>query len=387
MSSGVWGSMPLTLTAPEARDWMRHVHGLDRAWAPGRAGVRELLHDRRCIQLDPLDRIGTNADLVALARVDGLAKGDVYQALLPGRAFEHFAKERCLLPASAFPAYRHHAEQAQWWRRSVRLERVDPQVVGDVLAEVTERGPLTAEELTDRGTVKPLDWSGWRGTSRACKMALELLWLQCEVVVTERRASGTKVYDVPERALPDVHDAQPPPDFHRWALLHRVWAAGLLQRATGPQWGQLGRVRTTLPEALIEEGALIEVMVEGSRRRYLAPPELASHRATDPDDRVRILGPLDPLLWDRKLLQLAYGFEYIWEVYKPAAKRRWGYYVCPLLHRGALVGRIEGHVAEGALHLDQLWAEPGQTLDRDALAEALERHGRCLGAPWSGAWP
>jgi uncharacterized protein YcaQ len=65
--------------------------------------VRALVARLRCIQLDPRDPLGTNADLVALARVDGIAKGDVYRHLLPGYAFEHFAKERCLLPASAFP--------------------------------------------------------------------------------------------------------------------------------------------------------------------------------------------------------------------------------------------------------------------------------------------
>jgi uncharacterized protein len=65
--------------------------------------VRALVARLRCIQLDPRDPLGTNADLVALARVDGIAKGDVYRPLLPGYAFEHFAKERCLLPASAFP--------------------------------------------------------------------------------------------------------------------------------------------------------------------------------------------------------------------------------------------------------------------------------------------
>jgi hypothetical protein len=95
---------PVVLSRDEARTYLLGQLALNRPQPKkGAAGVRALLAHLRCIQLDPLDTVGTNADLVALARVDGLAKGEVYRHLLPGHAFEHFAKERCLLPASAFP--------------------------------------------------------------------------------------------------------------------------------------------------------------------------------------------------------------------------------------------------------------------------------------------
>ena len=90
-----------------------------------------------------------------------------------------------------------------------------------------ERGPIGAAALTDHGAVEPLDWSGWRGTGRMTTMALEILW------TAGRSREGGKLYDVPERALPDHHDAPAEP-FERWALLDRVRAAGLLARAGGP---------------------------------------------------------------------------------------------------------------------------------------------------------
>ena len=91
---------------------------------------------------------------------------------------------------------------------------------------------------------------------------------------------------------------------------------------------------------------------------------------------MRILGPLDPLLWDRKLVELAFDFAYVWEVYKPAAQRTWGYYVCPLLHEGRMVGRIEAHREGGEVVLDHLWeASPG-SVDPVALAACLERLAR-----------
>lgn len=365
---------PIEVRPETARRWLvAHMGLLRPTYAPGPDGVRAVLQDLRCIQLDPLDRIGTNADLVAAARVDGLQAGEVYDALLPGHAFEHFAKERCLLPARIFPWYREREVQAWWWRLGDRTARIDPDLVTDVLAEVEERGPVTADELEQRGRVEPLDWNGWRGTSSANRMALEILWTRCQVVVHSRTPGG-KRYDVPWRALPEVHDAPAPGTFDDVAFLERVEAAGLLATAVGPWWSTLRQPRRELIERHLALGTIELVRIEGSRRTWIAP---ANHRdrevPSEDDGRMRILGPLDPLLWNRDLVRHVFDFDYVWEVYKPADKRRWGFYVCPLLHGDRLVGRIEAHVESGELVVDRLWEEPGG-VDQQALADALDRH-------------
>jgi uncharacterized protein len=102
----------MLLSRDEARRRLLSWLGLCHPLGEGAEGARTMLGGLRCIQLDPLDTIGTNADLVARARVDGLARGEIYESLLPGHAFEHFAKERCLVPAERFPAYRARALQA-----------------------------------------------------------------------------------------------------------------------------------------------------------------------------------------------------------------------------------------------------------------------------------
>ena len=365
-----------------ARRWLLHTLGLDAPRAQkGSRGVRAMLSALRCVQLDPLEPIGSNADLVALARVDGLARHDVHTHLTPGHAFEHFAKERCLLPASAFPYYRDAAVETPWWRSTERMRRVSAALVDEVLAEVRERGPVSASELSDRGRVAPLEWDGWKGTSRAGSMALEILWTQCRIVVAGRdRSRGGKLYDIPQRALPRTHDARPAEPFARWALKERVAAAGLLCRAAGATWSMLRDARTSgLVDALLDEGAIEEVSIEGGARRYLAPAGFRDVRLGEPDDRLRILGPLDPVLWDRELVREAFGFDYVWEVYKPAAQRRFGWYVVPLLHRGALVARMEARTEDGVLLVERLWREPDRSLDEDALDAALERHAEALG--------
>ncbi len=385
------------VTPDEAADAMVTHHHLRQPMAgPPATAVPRLLNALRHIQLDPLDVLGTNADLVAMARIDGLSRGDVYRMLMPGHAFEHFAKERCLLPKAAFPWYRRHINETRWWGLQTRIERLPPTLVDLTLESLATAGPATSKALEramlelghTTGRVKPMDWSGWKGTSRAVSMALEVLWTRCDVAVVGR-VGNTKVWDIAARAFPDSHA---PVDtdreaFLRWALLERAHAAGLLSRASGPHWSTIVEVRgSDLADQLVAEGHLEDVQVEGQTRRYLAPPSVFAHLGsrkrkrpeTEDDGRMRILGPLDPLLWDRKLVAHAFGFDYVWEVYKPAAQRRWGYYVLPLLHHGRLVGRFEGHIEEGEIVVDTLWKEPGHRFDQRAFKAAVARHGAAL---------
>jgi uncharacterized protein YcaQ len=364
-----------TLTADEARRRMLAHQRLDR-WVGG--SIPALLDALGCIQLDPLDPLGTNADLVVMARLTDAAHGDVYREIY-ANAFEHFAKVRCLLPASAFPHYRAKSVEAEWWRTKTRRRKVPDALVDAVEAEVRERGPLTAAELEDRGRVDPIDWSGWKGTAKASSMALEILWTQCRLVVAGRRGRA-KVYDVPERALPAVAHVEPDEPFKRWALRHRADAAGLLPERDGPWWSALRHARKSrVLDAMIAEGALIRARVEGITGSYLSTPAFLERALVEPDDALRILGPLDPLLWDRRLVEGLFDFEYLWEVYKPAAQRRWGWYVVPLLHRGRLVGRLEGRAKGETFTIDNVWEERPGAIDRDALDEALAHHGAACG--------
>lgn len=442
-------SPPIELSRAEARAYLLTQLALDRRAVGSGASVRGLLARLRCIQLDPLDPMGTNADLVAMARLSGLRRGEVYAHVYrDGGAFEHFAKERCLLPGAAFPWYRDRMVQTPWWRLTERLKRLPDGLVREVEAEVRERGPVTAKALSDHGRVEALDWSGWKGTSKATSMALEVLWTQCRVVVCGR-SEREKLYDVPERALgvpaadPDevtralraqrrkaaraealagaaradgaerpggaradalagtggaarAGKAAPPRGaarvasrgsrsrtdgaFARWALVERAEAAGLLARTSGPTWSMLADARTgPLPDALVSEGALDAVRIEGSKRAFLAPAGARERVVREPDDAMRILAPLDPLLWDRALVRELFGFEYVWEVYKPASERRFAWYVMPLLHRGALVGRLSGCVEGTTLVVDGLWREDAAPLDEVALDAALQAHAEGCG--------
>ena len=310
---------PIRLTPQEARRFLVGHLGLRAALGAGDAGIRATLGHLRHIQLDPIDRIGTNPDLVAHARVDGLRRGDVFRALLPGHAFEHWAKERCLLPASYFPYYRDYAREVTWWRTDVRRERLPPDAIDRVLAEVTARGPLTPDEVGDHGAVEPLDWSGWKGTSKVATMAMEVLWTQAQVVVVGRHEEGQALrHSLPGAAGP------------RRALTGRQLPR-LVPRRARPRGGSpdakhrpaVGPADGAPQGAARRAGRGRRPGERGGRRaqRYLAPAGTLDAVFPEDDGRMRILGPLDPLLWDRRLVNDAFGFDYIWEVYKPAEQR------------------------------------------------------------------
>jgi uncharacterized protein len=339
----------------------------------GSEGPGSVLRQLGCIQLDPLDRVGTNADLVVQARVDGVCRGDVYRELPAGRAFEHFAKERCLLPASAFPHYRAEHRRSDWWEYRNALDAPADEALESVLAELAERGPIRPRDLADRGRAVARKMPAGTRTPTLSKAAVSVLWARCQVVVRRRTGSG-KLYDLPERLLGEQATAEPGEPWARWALRHRVHAAGLLTVNAGPQWSMIRDVRGgDLPGRMCDEGELELVQVEGSPRRYLAPAGFRDASFEADDGRMRILGPLDPLVWDRKLIQHIADFDYIWEVYKPASRRLWGYYVCPLLHRGRFVGRFEGRRREQGIEVIGLWKQEGERFDDRAWERALSR--------------
>jgi hypothetical protein len=176
-------------------------------------------------------------------------------------------------------------------------------------------------------------------------------------------------------------------------LLSRYRAHGLLGPGGQSElWYGIGPVRATakdppgtitrteLREELLADGELVPVEVEGVRGpRFVLGEEATRLRAADgdaalADPSVVLLAPLDPLVWDRDLLRNLFDFDYVWEVYVPEAKRRWGYYVLPLLWGDRLVGRIEPRIdrAAGTIRVLGLWWQDGFSPRREpGFVEAM----------------
>ncbi len=273
-----------TLSIEQARNFLVGHHGLRQPFA---GTVSELLAQHRCIQLDPLDRIGNNADLVVAARLDGAKMGDVYKELLPGKSFEHYFKEMCLLPPSTFPHYRRELQRTGWWSYSGLCERPSDEALAGVADEIRERGPMLPRELTERGMAVSRKDHPWARKTTMNTIAVDVLKSACRLVAVERTAKG-KRYDLPERVLPPEAHAAPDGSWGEFIIRERVEAAGLLPLNAGPWWRLAKAVRTGKK---LHAGAEL-VQVEGLKRKYLTPKGFPDRRYPADDGRMRIIGPL-----------------------------------------------------------------------------------------------
>ena len=307
--------------------------------------------------------------------------------------FENWTHDAAIIPARYYPYWRHRFTReadglrARWrkWGRA-GFERY----LAHVLDRITREGPLLARDFGEDTKKGSGGWWDWHPE----KTALEYLWRTGALAVA-RRDGFQKVYDLPERVIPRAHlDAR----CSRAAFIDWACRSALERRrfATPGEiaafWGALGPAETAAwCEA--ETGRTIgRVLVEpadgGKPRPALVPIELLDVHADGPEPppRIRALNPFDPLLRDRARLERLFGFRYRIEVFVPAAKRQYGYYVFPLLEGEGLIGRIDmTHDArgDGTLAVTGLWWEAGIALTRGRarrLTAELERVRKFVGA-------
>ncbi len=389
---------PVHLTRPEARRFLVHYHGLDgsASWS-GASGVVDCLTRLGAIQYDPLDVVGRNPELVLQSRVEGFRRETLRDLLYRDRLLvDHWDKQMSIHLAVEWPHRRRlrraYAEALCGWLRHYRNSEEALRHVDVVFAALKATGPTLPGKL-DFGSL-PND-SGW-GSRKVSGTALEYL-AACGKVGVHSRKHTQKLYAPIDKLLPEVLLSAPDPfaderDFLRWYARRRVEAVGLAANRNGGSWlvNLLDSkvARTPVLTELAESGELTRVKVDGVREILYMPSTYFSRMewAGVPERKVRFLAPLDNLLFDRKLIASLFEFEYTWEVYVPAAKRRYGYYVLPVLYGDELVARFEPapHRGNAGLEIKQWWWEPGVRrtgeLER-AVADARQRFQAFLDYP------
>lgn len=346
------------------------------------------------IQYDPIAVAGRTHDLVLHARV-----ADYDPAWCDGlyerrEIFEAFNKGLSFVPAGEFPWFRGTLS-----RSPARLLAENAEVAARVLERIRADGPLSALDF-ERAQGETTDWFGL--PTNTVRAVLEASTATGALGLA-RRDGTRRYYDLLERLLPaDVlaHDV-PMREQMRHKLLSRFRAHGLLGVGGGGDiFNGIGPAkpdprfpgfpgRTALREELAEEGALVPVDVEGVRgKRFVLADEVALlERPPEPPPSVAFLPPFDALVWDRPLLGSLFEFDYVWELFHPPAKRRWGWYVLPLLFRDRFVGRIEPRIDReaGTVEMIGFWWEEGFEPRRadgfvDSMRDALRAYLRFAGA-------
>ena len=385
------------ITAAQARTLLLDAQGLleDPARRATLKTVERLVKKLGFVQVDSISRVERAHHLTLGARLDGYRPALLDRLAFEKRAlFEHWTHDAALIPIALFPHWKprfpvfaERAQRMRWYRE--RMGDDPARTIARVHRRISREGPLRARDF-ERGAERPAKgWWDWTPE----KMALEFLWRTGRLAIAGRE-SFHKVYDLTERVLPGAH-AEPAPS----AEAHVEWACrSALERLGVATPSELAAFWAAIPVArasawcreAVSAGRAVNVSVYGSNgavpRGAFALPDWEERlrRAKPTPERTRLLSPFDPLLRDRKRLERLFGFDYRFEAFVPAAKRRYGYYVLPILERERFVGRLDPrHDRErSVLVVEKLHWEPGvrptrarlRALD-DALAGLASRIG------------
>jgi uncharacterized protein YcaQ len=359
---------------------------------PARAGlahVRATAVRLGAIQIDSVNVLARAHYLPTFSRY-GAYPTSALDDLAHGRRelFEYWGHAACFLPVDLYPLLRWRMDgQVERWS-AVPRKRKD--YLESVYRQVVERGPLAAGELANAGKTRG-PWWGWSDG----KLAIEILFRQGRVAVAGRR-TFERLYDLPERVLPKaVLDVAPvgPRDAKK-ALLARAARAMGVGTANDiaayfhvdawwdrqpPNGRQPPASTPLLFDELVEERRLERVQVDGWTRPGYIVPGIRLPRSIDAR---AIVSPFDPLLWERKWAKAVFDFDYRIEIYVPAPKRIYGYYVLPFLMGDRLAARVDLKADRKAsrllVHAAYVEAEHDASRVADALAGELRAMARWL---------
>ena len=347
------------------------------------------------LQYDPIAVAGRSHDLVLHARVAGYDPAWCDLLYERREIFEAHNKGLSLVPVDEYPWFR-----GTWSRHCGPRPRGERRTWPSRCSSGSARDePLSARDF-ERAKGQTTDWFGLpTNTVRAVLEAYSITG----VLGLARRDGNRRSYDLLERLLPaDVVASEVPLEEQlRHKLLSRYRAHGLLGIGGGGDiFSGIGPAkpdprapgypgRTNLREALVADGELVPVDVEGVRgKRFVLADEVGLLESPpEPAPTVAFLPPFDALVWDRPLLGSLFDFDYVWELFVPPEKRRWGWYVLPIVFRDRFVGRIEPRIDRESAHVQvlDLWWEDGFAPARaegfvDAMRDALRAYLRFAGA-------
>jgi uncharacterized protein YcaQ len=359
-----------TISLRTARRIALGAQGFNAARPTGRVDrrhVRKLFATVGVVQIDSVNVIVRSQELPLWSRLGAHRRDLVAEMSADNELFEYWAHAASLVPIALHPLLRwrmEHAKQGHTWGALAKLGREQARYIEDTYDAVRDRGPISAGELSTTET-RSSPWWGWSDT----KMALEYLFW-CGRISARRRPSFERVYDITERIIPAEILAVPTP------------SEADAQRATARDLADYYRIK--MPQArplladLVEDGTLVPVAVAGwTDRAYL-------HRDARVPRRINaatVLSPFDSLVWERSRNERLFGFEYRIEIYTPAPKRIYGYYVLPFLLEDRVVGRVDLKADRKASALLAHGAFTEAGVEPVNVAEPLARELRAL-ASW-----
>ena len=333
------------------------------------ADLLSVIEDLGFVQLDSVNTLARAHDLILFSRRNRYRPKDLRRLYDKDRAlFEHWTHDAAVIPKAFYPhwalRFQRDTEQLKerWakWREPGYEKKFQT-----VLDHIREHGPVCSADFAPKEGRKSGGWWDWHPS----KTALEFLWRSGALAVTSRRGFQ-KVYDLTERVieenlrLPETNLA--PQDTIDWKCANALdrlgfatpgelaafWATVTPQEAR--DWVAKGLAQEKLCEAIIND-------VSGNGRKVVLRKETLLPEVPSPVSRMRVLSPFDPAIRNRQRTERLFGFHYRIEIFTPAPKRQYGYYVFPLLEGDRFVGRVDMKADRetGTLRVQKVWPELG----------------------------
>lgn len=406
----------IQLTNRQARQFLLLKQGLlGEHIFNGKQGAFDFVRQAGCIQFDPVDACGKNAELTLQSRVRGFTKKTLYELLYEDRLLVDYPdKNLSILPTEDWPYFERYRQAAR--NNAGKFPELE-ELAGEAKRYIAKNGPVSSDDLPIEGSIhwhSAIHWSGeWGGKTNAARAVLEQLYSTGELVIHHKQGAR-KYYAlaadyIPQRILEAPDPVTDEFAHQKWRLLRRIAAVGLLWNRPSDAWlniwGMKAKERTRAFEELQEEGEILPVQVEGIKtvlyfhvkdrpvlERVLSQAEGASKKAPF-KPRCEFLAPLDCFLWDRNLIRELFGFDYKWEIYTPAAQRKYGFYVLPILYGERFIGRIEAAADRktGVLTVKNIWYEEDVRRTKkmsEALQRSIRRFAKFNGCEKAdGVWP
>ena len=352
-----------------------------------KADVLAAIARMRVLQIDTIHVVARSPYLVLFSRLGAYDPAWLDAHLAEGAIFECWAHEASFAPMADHALHLHHrSERGNHWamRHARRTYEAHAAEMQALLGHIRDHGPVKAADFARPEPATASGWWDWKHEKRW----LEALFASGELMVA-RRERFQRVYDLSERVLANAgveSGVAPAEDF----IAAAVRALGITQARWINDYFRHGpRLGDADLDARVEAGELLRVEVDGWERPGHVHAEHAGLLAAAIAGRLRatlttLLSPFDPLVWDRGRASVMFGFDYRLECYTPAPKRRYGYYVLPILHRGRLVGRLDAkaHRAEGVFEVKALYLEEGVAPAPALVCAVLGAIDRC--AQWHG---
>jgi uncharacterized protein YcaQ len=375
-----------------------------RSHKPTAAGILEVVRELGCLQLDPLSTVARSHTLVAFSRVGPYDASALDELVYKDRQlFEYWAHCASLVLTEDYPIHRQQMQtylkqKDPYHQRIVEWIESKKELRSYILRELKRHGPVSSRLLGEgSGEKKSWDSSGWTHFDRDTTRMLHFLWMSGKIMVADRQGLN-KYWDLSERVLPD------------WTPRQKMSAHEIVRHAAQRSLRALGVaterqikdhfIQWRYPDldkhlrALLDSGEIIEVEIPEfvpSKTRpawYLHCTELPLVEAIERGEwqgQTVLLSPFDNLVRDRGRNRQFWDFDYTIEIYTPQAKRKYGYYVLPILHNEQLIGRIDPKMdrATGVLKINAVHVEPHAARDQKtgrAVRDAIQELGIFLGA-------